>query len=857
MGRTFDRVWLHRLLLGCAAAAVVVTSLAAPPSGPLLAIDIAPQSLNQALSAFGEQTGLQLFYVSALAKTRSSKGARAGLAPAEALAALLAGTGLTFEFVNARAVRIFAAPSASSTAPSRRAAVASGQRAGGSGENPSPTLEEVLVTANRYLQDASKVPINMVVWTADDLTASGVKSIDQIAFLTPSVQLDRFGDIGGGTLTDITIRGVSDRSTPTVGLYVDDTPIPVTGGYSYLRTFPFPFDLARIEVLRGPQLQLFGEGNQGGAVRYVFNQPSLSEFSGSTEVEIATTQRGDLSYEAGAAVGGPLIGDTLGFRVSAWGRHDGGFVDRVDPVTGATVDHDANHLSSTSARGALTLAPNDAVRITPAIMYSSFDLHDSAFFITAPTDPPNLSSGPLRNISLDRQPDDDQFYLASLHITARLGAADLSAMSAYYHHTAEYLLDLSNGIDWGGPLGPAYPAAYSDLVARQSEWRQAIFTQELRLASADPNATLTWDAAAFYSSEHIHDEDHWTSPAEAAADFGLPGAVDVQNTALETQTRLAAFGELSLRLTKRLTVEAGLHTERTHYDAVTEHPPFLSSAGSDSAVLPRFTLSYQPGERQLIYLTAARGYGTGGFWGYFAECGEPPAPIDTETLWSYEAGTKSGFLDGRLQLDAGVFHIPWNNSQSYLAMHYNSCNTIYTETPGAAVSNGFDLAAQALLSSNLKLSLAVAYTDARFAGALTENGAVITRRGEAVSLELPQVTAPWNVTAAVDYSVALPQGVSAKLRIEDIFHSRNPGPFQDDDPTSVNYYPGNRPDPSTNLVNLRATLSRASCDAALFVNNLFDSQPVILRINSGYTLPTYIATTFRPRTVGMSVSWRF
>ena len=93
------------------------------------------------------------------------------------------------------------------------------------------------------------------------------------------------------------------------------------------------------------------------------------------------------------------------------------------------------------------------------------------------------------------------------------------------------------------------------------------------------------------------------------------------------------------------------------------------------------------------------------------------------------------------------------------------------------------------------------------------------------------------------------------VRAEDIFRSRNPGPFQDDDPASPNYSPGNVPDPSTNLLNLRATLQRAGYDVALFLNNALDSRPTILRRYDGP--PSAYATTFRPRTVGLSASWRY
>src|SRR6516225_11059262 len=104
------RTALQRILCVCAGLCVVATSLAGPPASPSLAVDIAPQALDQALEAFAEQTGLQLFYVTDIVSSRKSPGAQSGLAPSAALVALLEGTGLEFEFVNDRAVRIFPAP---------------------------------------------------------------------------------------------------------------------------------------------------------------------------------------------------------------------------------------------------------------------------------------------------------------------------------------------------------------------------------------------------------------------------------------------------------------------------------------------------------------------------------------------------------------------------------------------------------------------------------------------------------------------------------------------------------------------------------------------------------------------------
>jgi len=250
-----------------------------------LSADIGPRPVAEALAAFGRQTGLQLIYVSTIAETQQSKGARAGLTASEALAQLLEGTGLAFEFLNARTVRIFPAPTVVPTAVA--AASAQQHSARRPAEADSLGLEEVIVTARRREEEQRKVPINMVVWSQEDLQTLGVKGIDEIAYMTPSVQLDVWGDLGGPAATSLSIRGVSNRNTSITGLYLDDTPIPSVRGWSYFRSFPFAFDLDRVEVLRGPQLQLFGEGNQGGAVRYIFNQPSLSTFTTGAEAEFA------------------------------------------------------------------------------------------------------------------------------------------------------------------------------------------------------------------------------------------------------------------------------------------------------------------------------------------------------------------------------------------------------------------------------------------------------------------------------------------------------------------------------------------------------------------------------------------
>ena len=95
--------------------------------------------------------------------------------------------------------------------------------------------------------------------------------------------------------------------------------------------------------------------------------------------------------------------------------------------------------------------------------------------------------------------------------------------------------------------------------------------QELHLASADRSAALTWDTSAFYSTESLQETEHLVAPEGLAGVY--TGPVDLQNTAATGKTRLAAFGEISLKMMPRLTVSAAVHSERTHYDNVTELAP--------------------------------------------------------------------------------------------------------------------------------------------------------------------------------------------------------------------------------------------------------------------------------------------
>src|SRR5580700_1814640 len=143
-------------------------------------------------------------------------------------------------------------------------------------------LEEITVTATRREESIQKVPISVKALSQEDLDQGHVQDIADIAAITPGLQYSVPNGFGA-TITTIAIRGMNTQvGASVVGIYLDDTPIqsrlPAIGDVG--DTFPLVFDLNRVEVERGPQGTLFGAGSEAGAVRFISNAPSLTDFSG-------------------------------------------------------------------------------------------------------------------------------------------------------------------------------------------------------------------------------------------------------------------------------------------------------------------------------------------------------------------------------------------------------------------------------------------------------------------------------------------------------------------------------------------------------------------------------------------------
>jgi outer membrane receptor protein involved in Fe transport len=406
------------------------------------------------------------------------------------------------------------------------------------GTEPAGKIQEIVVTATRHEEVLSKVPVSVSAFTQESMDEKGIKDFADVARFTPGVTIDATGT---GT-NSISIRGISSSGgSGTTGIYIDDTPIQIHSlGFNGDDTLPKTFDLERVEVLRGPQGTLFGAGSEGGTVRYILTQPSLSKSSVYARSEVAFTQSGDPSYEAGVAAGMPVIDGKLGVRASIWYRRDGGWIDRIDPFTLATVDPKSNWDATYVARLAAKWAVTDNVTISPSLLYQHRNRNDISVFWqqdrgangqTVTSDP---SSHRFLNADPSARPEPDHYFLPVLKAEADLGSMSLISNTSYYTrddlsgyegtlYNLGYYQTLAtrtgpNGTFTGANqfdpnlqfINPnAYPLIdqyglhlppgiqnYRSPATVVNE--QRTFTEELRLQSNDANARLTWTTGVFY-----------------------------------------------------------------------------------------------------------------------------------------------------------------------------------------------------------------------------------------------------------------------------------------------------------------------------------------------------------------------
>jgi outer membrane receptor protein involved in Fe transport len=723
-------------------------------------------------------------------------------------------------------------------------------------------LTEVVVTATRRQESADKVPISVSSLTQADMKDADIKNIAEVAAAIPGLSF--VTPVAPSTITTVNIRGINTNSGPaTVGIYLDDTPL--TGRLSSFGNIggPLPLvaDLNRVEVERGPQGTLFGASSEAGAVRFITNNPNLQDFGGTAEGEFAETRDGSPSYEYGGSAGGPIAQDTLGFRVSAWSRRDGGYVNLVSPLPGVSPDNsvvspNANRNYEEAFRLALEYQV-DGVRVTPAIYYQSVDKDDSGRFYPAYS---NVSEQRYNNASFLPEHSIDRWSLPTLTLDSALPFADLTFVSSYLHRDVTVNNDFGDcfvcfgGSGYGSPLGPDVPTSTGDAAPTVTGQRNMAFTEELRLTSSRPHALLTWVGGVFYDNRKQEDYQHTSQTS------GNPGGFVVDQHYRDTQ--VAVFAQADLHLGPQWTTTFGYRVAHinTEFNASLVGSAPLSANPTANPTTPRVALSYQVTPDHLLYASASKGFRIGGGNSPLPPgctgSGFNPAGYEPDWVWSYEIGAKDKLLDNRLEFDTSVYHALWSNIQQLVIAA--PCGISYVGNTGHAESNGFDMSVRALVTEALSVNAKIGYTNAFYTETVASDGVTTVQAGDKVGF-LPQVVAPWNLDVVAQYKIPLPNADNLRVRLEDQYDTKNPGPFQNGIVGGANYVPLDRPDPATNLLNARLSYLKGKLDVSLFANNVLNRQPLIGTLSYFPSSSIYRIqnSTFRPRTIGVSANYDF
>jgi outer membrane receptor protein involved in Fe transport len=253
-------------------------------------------------------------------------------------------------------------------------------------------LAEVVVTATRQATAVNRVAMSIAAVTQESLDRQGLKDAQDLSRVVPGLTIPPSGQggqtVGTNGVGIFTIRGIyANAGAATTGVYLNDTSLTRRNNAGVFQNngapLPILYDLDRIEVLKGPQGTLYGGSSEGGTVRFISPSPSLTSFSGSARVEGKTVNMGGFGGEFGAAVGGPIVQDQLGFRISGLWRRNPGYIDAYSPYTLQKVQNDVNGEDQNMFRAALKwqATPDFSVE---ASYYTSMDRTQSQ--IAGPTE---------------------------------------------------------------------------------------------------------------------------------------------------------------------------------------------------------------------------------------------------------------------------------------------------------------------------------------------------------------------------------------------------------------------------------------------------------------------------------------
>jgi outer membrane receptor protein involved in Fe transport len=756
----------------------------------------------------------------------------------------------------------FAQPALAQVSPQPDARVQPGNAAADGG-----SAEDIIVTAQKREQALFEVPQSISVLSSAALEQRQARSIADYAALVPGLSFEQ----GNPGQTRIVLRGInSGGATPTVSVYVDDTPFgsstSQTNGAGLAGDFD-TFDIERLEVLRGPQGSLYGANALGGVVKYVTTAPKLSTWEGRGQGGVEATKSGGTGYYGNAVINVP-VGDVLALRASGFYRKTAGYIDGI-----GIADEDINGSKSYGGRASLLFKPSDSFSIRLSALAqnirvrarTSFDA-DAATLKPIRNDP--FSGAPVDGenryqLFPDRNKVDYRLYSGLLDYD--FGFATLTSVTSYSTLRAEdrsdtsfndlggiSLADFASLVIYNLPT-PDYGIYYPNQVTQKK------FTQEVRLAS--PNSdTFEWLIGGYFTREPGKLYQRYFPYAKATGlpilpPPAIPGFSELVLAQLDSKYQeYAGFGSATLHITPKFDVTAGGRYSRNRQSTTQILDGALFGGRSEDrarssegvftwSVAPR----YEIGERSEIYARVAKGYRPGG--PNVVPPGAPanyPRQTDADTLISYEAGVRAETADRKLALDVSGYYLDWDKTL-IIAIFQSAAGPISADANGqGATSYGFEASVTARPVGGLSVITSVAYNHADLRGD-TGNGGF---DGD----QLP--FAPhWNATLAADYTWSLGNGAKPYVGADVSLVDDRAGNFDGGYRAAV----GRRISlDGYATVSLRAGADFGNYSLQLYARNLTNSRGLVSANPYGERPNGAIGVTpIQPRTLGVALGASF
>jgi outer membrane receptor protein involved in Fe transport len=736
-------------------------------------------------------------------------------------------------------------------------------------------LEEIVVTAQKREEHIQDVPISISAISGESLDMQGSRDFRDILRTVPGLSFA--GNEPG--MSRYSIRGVSTAaSSPTTGLYLDDVSLLSISTNFAGAIDPPIFDLERIEVLKGPQGTLYGGSAMGGAIKFVSRKPDLEATTVDAAAGVSTTDGGGISYDLESVLNLPLVDGKVGMRAGILYREEAGYVDYMpdqpgvflnrsattppDPYeplpfdTNGTVNRkNANERTNLAGRLAFKFALADDLTILPSITIQRSRKDNPNDFWT------NLSD--FKASYRFQQPTNDDVEIYSLSITKSFDSFDLTALSGYFNRSLNWERDYSYFV------GSLVPPLLSTNSYNQSDTSTSTFSQEIRLASSNPDAALKWVAGLFYSDQS--DELNQLVTTAGAGDvFGTGTDVVYVGKQSTSMQQYAAFADATYSLTEQFEASLGLRWFEIDqeingdFDGVFNGGPSSISQKTsvDVGLNPKLTLTYRPTDGHIAYVTGSQGFRPGGpnrFNTSSPLCGpdfenlgidRAPATYESDNLWTYELGSKNLFSAGRVIVNGAVYYTDWKKIQQQVNLP--SCGFQFVANIGAAEIKGAEIELRVAATPSLTLGGNASYTDSK----ITESAPGVSAKVGQPVLDTPD----WIANAFLEYQHPFFGGWGSNARVDYEYHGSNIRQFDTVVPVAL-------PEGGTTLVpdvtqvqdsydvlNLSFAVSKDDWQAKLYVINAANSSSLL-----DYTrlLNTPNATALRPRTIGISIRKHF